>query len=100
MQLRGLTLDTNFLTLEPPISKSQVEADYALGTVAKGSFHPNYDSWIEVEIPAGNYVFVGVAGPMDGKYVGGGRQVWIEDDVVNGGGIDWTSPTVNNLPPN
>jgi hypothetical protein len=92
--------ESNFLTLEPPISKAQVEADYALGTVANGPFQPNYDSWIEVEIPTGSYVFTGVAGPMDGKYIGGGRQVWIEDDLVNGGGIDWISPTVNILAPN
>ena len=53
-----------------------------------------------MEIPAGSYVFAGVAGPMDGKYIGGGRQVWIEDDVVNGGGIDWAGATVNVLPVN
>ncbi len=93
-------IPSNFLTLEIPISKSQVEADYALGAVASGSFQPNYDSWIEIEIPAGSYVFTGVAGPMDGKYVGGGRQVWIEDDVVNGGGIDWGNQVANSLPPN
>jgi hypothetical protein len=90
--------ESNFLLLEPPVTKAQAEADYALG--AGGSpFQPNYDSWIEIEIPAGSYVFTGVAGKMDGKYVGGGRQVWIEDDVVNGAGIDWNNAVVNDLPP-
>jgi hypothetical protein len=91
--------DSNFLLLEPPISKSQAKADYALG--ANGvSFQPNYDSWIEIEIPQGSYVFTGVAGTMNGKYVGGGRQAWIEDDVMNAGGIDWAGAAVNDLPPN
>jgi hypothetical protein len=92
--------ESNFLLLEAPMSKSQAEADYALGSISTGSFQPNYDSWIEIEIPAGSYVFTGVAGKMDGKWVGGGRQVWIEDDVVNGSGIDWTNAVVNELPPN
>jgi hypothetical protein len=92
--------ESNFLLLEAPMSKSQAEADYALGSISTGSFQPNYDSWIEIEIPAGSYVFTGVAGKMDGKWVGGGRQVWIEDDVVNGSGIDWTNSVVNELPPN
>ena len=88
-----------FLLLEPPISKAQAEADYALGA-AGVPFQPNYDSWIEIEIPPESYIFTGVAEKMDGKYVGGGRQVWIEDDVVNGGGIDWGGATVNSLPSN
>jgi hypothetical protein len=37
---------------------------------------------------------------MGCKYIGGGRQVWIEDDVVNGGGIDWNTLVVNSLSPN
>lgn len=91
--------ESNFLLLEPPISKAQAEADYALGSIATGSFQPNYDSWIEIEIPTGSYIFTGVAGKMDGKWVGGGRQVWIEDDVVNNSGIDWANAVINVLPP-
>jgi hypothetical protein len=90
--------ESNFLTLEPPISKSQVEADYALGDAVRGPFQPNYDKWIEVEIPEGSYVFTGVAGEMSGKYLGGGRQVWIEDDVI--ATMNWTTPVVNSLPAN
>ena len=90
--------ESNFLTLEPPISKSQAEADYALGDTIRGPFQPNYDTWIEVEIPSGSYIFTGVAGEMSGKYVGGGRQVFIEDDVISG--IDWVNPQINNLPAN
>jgi hypothetical protein len=86
--------ESNFLALEPPISKAQAEADYALG--ANGDpFQPNYDSWMEVDIPSGSYIFTGVAGSMNGKYIGGGRQVWIEDDVISS--INWTSPTINDL---
>lgn len=97
----GLTgrKESNFLLLEAPISKAQAEADYALGSLKYNSFQPNYDSWIEIEIPTGSYIFTGVAAKMDGKWVGSGRQVWIEDDVVNDSGIDWANAVVNVLPP-
>lgn len=71
---------SNFFSFEKPLSKSQVEADYALGNQI-GPFQ-TYDRWTEVEIPSGEYVYMGYAAKQTDKYIGGGTQVWIEDDLV------------------
>lgn len=46
-----------------------------------------YDRWLEVEVPEIQYVFIGRAAPMNGRFTGGGTQIFIEDDVV--GEINW-----------
>lgn len=77
---------SNFFTFEKPLNKSQVEADLALGNQS-GPFQ-NYDRWVEVEIPEGEYVYMGYAAKQTDKYIGGGTQIWIEDDLVNRLGQD------------
>jgi len=81
--------ESNYLFFEKPMTRSQVEVDYALG-VNGTPFQNPYDTWIEVEIPSGQYVYMGYAAPMNGRFKGGGTQFWIEDDVVQS--IDWDLP--------
>lgn len=74
-------IQSNFFTFDKPRNKSQVEVDLALGD-KNGPFQPNYDRWVEVEIPKGEYIYMGYAAKQTDKYIGGGTQIWIEDDLV------------------
>ncbi len=75
---------------EKPLHRSQVEVDYALGVNGKTFVEDAgqaYDRYIEVKIPAGEYVYLGHVAPMNGRFKGGATQIWLEDDVVDQ--INW-----------
>ncbi|MFD2255903.1 hypothetical protein ACFSSA_04365 [Luteolibacter algae] len=82
-----------FLMYEKPISRSQVEIDYALGNAKDGLFLKKtdgssaYDRFVEIEIPEGSYVYLGYAADQGGRFKGGGTQIWIDDEVRDS--IDW-----------
>lgn len=89
-----------FLSFEKPVSKTQVEVDLALGN-DNGVFG-NYTRWTEVEIPEGEYVYLGYAAKQSDRYRGGGTQVWIEDELIdrldNQGWWDFWEENSNQLP--
>ncbi len=81
---------SNFVMYEKPLHRSQVEVDYALGVNGKTFVEDAgqaYDRYIEVKIPAGEYVYLGHVAPMNGRFKGGATQIWLEDDVVDQ--INW-----------
>jgi hypothetical protein len=86
-------IKSNYFMFEKPVSKSQVEVDYALGYYDKveGINKPfqDYDRVVEVEVPSGVYVHMGYAAKQSDRYKGGATQFWIEDDVINSPAFDW-----------
>ena len=85
---------SNYFMYEKPYSKTQVEVDYALGSLKGGVNTPfqNYDRVVEVEIPAGVYVHMGYAAKQTERYRGGATQIWLEDVLINDPAMfDWTS---------
>lgn len=81
---------------DKPISRTQVEIDQALGSKNEGFFLKKddgtsaYDRFVEVEIPAGSYVYLGFAANQGGKFKGGGTQLWVDDKIRDK--IDWDVP--------
>lgn len=59
----------------------------------------DYDRYIEVEIPADQYVYLGYAAKMTDNAPGGGTQIWVDDVTVSD--IDWVTAaaTATELPP-
>lgn len=86
------SVKSNFFMFEKPISKTQAEVDYALGSLKNGMQTPfqNYDRVVEVEIPSGVYVYMGIAGKQTERYRGGGTQFWLSDEVIDDSTLfDW-----------
>ena len=85
-----------FLMFEKPIHRTQVEIDYALGNATESFLLKNldgssaYDRYVEVEIPAGVHVYLGIAADQGGKFKGGGTQFWV--DNVTRDAINWDVP--------
>ena len=95
----GGGIRSNFFLFEKPQNLSQVVADQALINPATGQKWQNYNRYIEVEIPSGEYVHMGYVAKMTDNAPGGGTQIWLDDDVVNNA-IDWDAAeaTARNLP--
>ena len=49
----------------------------------------NYDRYVEVEIPADQYVYLGIVGKQTENYIGGGTQIWVADDVRDA--MNWSA---------
>lgn len=88
-------IKSNYFMYEKPVSKTQVEVDYALGykdriTGVQTAFQ-NYDRIVEVEIPSGVYVHMGYAAKQTERYRGGATQIWLEDALINDSSMfDWS----------
>jgi hypothetical protein len=86
------SVKSNFFMFEKPVSKTQAEVDYALGFLKDGVQTPfqNYDRIVEVEIPSGVYVYMGIAGKQTDRYRGGATQFWLSDEIIdNPSFFDW-----------
>lgn len=56
-----------------------------------GAFQ-NYDRVVELQIPAGEYVYFGYAAKQTDYYRGGGLQIWLPDEVIDDASLfDWNS---------
>lgn len=85
----GGTLESNFFLFEKPQSLKQAVADQALMNPQTGVPWQNYDRYVEVEIPADQYVYLGYASKMTDTAPGGGTQIWVDDVTVSD--IDWVA---------
>jgi hypothetical protein len=95
----GGTLESNFFLFEKPQSLRQAVADQALMNPQTGVPWQNYDRYVEVVIPADQYVYLGYASKMTNTAPGGGTQIWVDDATVSD--IDWVTAatTAIVLPP-
>lgn len=94
-------LSGNYFSYDLPVHRSQVEVDLALGSNGQTFIETKipgakYDQVVEVEIPAGVYVYLGYAADQGGKFKGGGMQMWI-DDVARDKLIEWDRAIVKPL---
>lgn len=98
----------SFLSQDKPISQRQVLADSALGN-DNGAFlqypaghpkagQPAYDRYVEIEIPAGEYIYLGYAGKQTDEFPGGGSQIVIDD--VTRDKMKWNEAIPQVLPEN
>lgn len=91
----GVLPRSGFFSLEKPENFDQAVLDYALIDPGTNLPWQQYDCVLEIEIPAGKYIYVGEAAQM-GKAPGGGMQVWIDDDTV--ADLPWAEATAASWP--
>jgi hypothetical protein len=74
-------IKSGFFSLDRPDNFKQAVADGALVNPATNQPWQAYDRVLEMEVPAGSYMYLGDAASM-GSAPGGGMQVWLSDETV------------------
>jgi len=78
----GVLPRSGFFSLDKPENFKQAVSDYALVNPATSGPWQEYDSVLEIEVPAGHYMYLGEAASMAWA-PGGGMQVWLPDEAVD-----------------